>query len=134
MTKAQNEAKARWNATHYRQVKVSVEPEIAAAFKAACESAGASMASVLSQFMAKYASIGAGQRGRKPGAADQVSTKSKRRKLVEAMTRQMELVRDAQEASMENIPENLRGAGAYDAAQESVDLMEEVIGLLEDIY
>ena len=134
MTKAANKAKVRWNAEHYKQVKVSVDTDIAAVFKAACESAGVSMSAILSSFMAQYSGLAAKESKEKSAGAGPFSTKQKRRKLVDAMIGQLELIRDAQEASMENIPENLRGTDAYEAAQEAIDLMDQAIDLLSAIY
>ena len=54
MSDLATKAKARWNAANYVQLKVSVRPEIAAAFKAACAASGVSMAGELSRFMAEY--------------------------------------------------------------------------------
>jgi hypothetical protein len=51
MGKTSNETKARWNAAHYTQVKVSVKPEVAEAFKNRCRADGVSMAAELSRFM-----------------------------------------------------------------------------------
>ena len=134
MTKAANNAKTRWNAAHYKQVKVYVDTDTAAMFKAACESAGASMSSVLSSFMAQYSGLPAKGGKKVLAGAGPFSTKHKRRKLVDAMVGQLELIRDAQEASMDNIPENLRGADAYEAAQESIELMDQAIDLLSTVY
>lgn len=134
LTKASNRAKTKWNALHYTQIKVAVDPQIAAAFKAACRSADISMASVLSQFMAEYSAVTLKSRPEKPAAAHLVSTKQKRRKLVNAIIRQMEQIRDAQEQARDNIPDNLQAGNAYEAADESISVMDEVIELLETIY
>jgi len=129
MGTAANQAKARWNAKHYTQVKVSVDPELASAFKSACEEAGKSMASVISAYMAGYIAAPAS----KP-PVDTLSTKRKRRNAVTALIGMMEQIRDAEERSMENIPENLHGAGAYEAAGESISVMEEILELMGAIY
>jgi hypothetical protein len=52
-----NQTKQKWNAVHYTQVKVSVKPEVAKAFKEACVVNGVSQAAVLSDFMIKYANL-----------------------------------------------------------------------------
>ena len=129
MASAANQAKTRWNARHYKQVKVAVEPDTASAFKDACEKAGQSMASVLSSFMMEYSTTTAD----KP-TANPLSTRRKRREAVVGLIARMEQIRDAEGRSMENIPENLRGAGAYEAAEDSIGIMEDVIDLMETIY
>jgi len=129
MGSAANQAKTRWNAKHYTQVKVAVEPGTASAFKTACEQEGRSMASVLSEFMAEYGAATVD----KP-ATDPLSTRRKRREAVKGLIVSMEQIRDAEERSKENIPENLRGAGAYEAAEDSIGIMEDVIDLMESVY
>ena len=131
MGAAGNSAKARWNAKHYTQVKVSVSPEVASAFRAACEAAGISMASKLAQLMADYSECTAGSQQPAP---DALSTRGKRRKTIKAIARQMEQIRDAEARYRDNIPENLHGSSAYEAADESVAAMDEAIDLLEAIY
>ena len=75
MSSAVSIAKAKWNATNYVQVKVSVRPEIAAALKAAYAAAGVSMAGKLSQFMAEYGATAPDQKdSRKTVEADPLST------------------------------------------------------------
>lgn len=60
MGKTSNKAKQDWNASHYKQVKVSVKPETAGAFKAACVKRGVSMAGELQRYMQRYAGFAAG--------------------------------------------------------------------------
>ena len=131
MSKATNRAKAKWNAANYTQVKVSADPATAADFKAACAKAGRSMADVLSEFMAHYSGSA---KERRPSPADDMSTRRKRRRLLISFARWMEKLRDAEEDYLSNIPENLRGSVRYDNAEHSVNVMDEVIGLLGDIY
>ena len=132
MSEAANRAKTKWNAKNYYQLKVSVPPDLAAAFKAACGKAGLSMANVLSQFMAQYSAQPVKESN--PVQEDDVSTRGKRRKLVHSYTLRMERVRDAEENYMLNIPENLQGSIRYEAAAQSVSVMDEVIERLGDIY
>ena len=129
MGRTSNTAKQDWNAKRYTQVKVSVRPEIAAMFKAACESAGVSMASAITQFMADY-SVGAAKRGSAPDC----STRRKRRLFAQTIKQQMECARDAEEESRDRIPENLRGSENYERADEIVSLWDEVIELMGAIY
>jgi hypothetical protein len=88
------------------------------------------MASVLTQLMEQYCDLPK----RAHADADDVSTRGKRRKIVQDMTLRLEKVRDAEDAYLSNIPDNLQGSSRYDAAQESVDAMDEVIELLGNIY
>jgi hypothetical protein len=130
MGKASTRAKTKWNSENYKQVKVSIDPEIASAFKSACEAAGVSMAGELSRFMEEYCGL---SRKRSTVMLD-VSTRSKRRKVVAEALSNMEMVRDAESACHDNVPENLRGAAAYEVAEEIISTMDEVIDLLGNIY
>ena len=131
MSGAANQAKTKWNAEHYMQVKVSVEPSVAAAFKAACQNNGRSMASAISDFMALYASD---TTKKNTAASDTVSTRGKRRRLVCILSRQLEQVRGAEEDYLSNIPENLQGGIRAEAEEHSIAVLDEVIELLGDIY
>jgi len=130
MPNPSNASKQRWNAKNYVQVKVSVKPELAAAFKAACTAAGASMASVLSGFMASYCQHPAVQ----GPPDDPYATRGLRRRAVEGFICKMESLALAEERYRDNIPENLRGSARYEEADRSVDAAYEAIDLLREVY
>jgi hypothetical protein len=132
MGTAANKAKSKWNALRYKQVKVSVDPEIADAFKYACETAGVSMAGELSRFMSEFSAVA--KRRKLAATADDFTTRRKRRKAVAEMISRMEQVRDAEMHSHDNVPENLRGSCDYEEAEERILIMDEAIELLESIY
>jgi hypothetical protein len=125
-----NESKQRWNSAHYTQLKVSVNPELAAAFKKACAEAEVSMASVLSEFMAAYSQSA---QAPKP-AADIYATRRLRRKAVNAIIAQLEELTLAEERCRDNIPENLQGSKRYDDAEQSISSAYGAIELLREIY
>jgi len=131
MPNPSNESKQRWNASNYTQVKLSVKPDIAASFKAACAANEVSMASVLSAFMGEYSH--APNNGKKPSVAP-FANKRLRRGAVKAVIKQMEQIVLAEEHYRDSIPENLQGGVRYEAADQSIDIMYEVIDLLNDIY
>jgi hypothetical protein len=85
MGKTSNEAKHRWNCDHYTQIKVSVQPEIAAEFKKKCQAKGVSMASEISRFMNKV--------NKKPNT---YSTRQLRRKALASAIAQLEEIREAE--------------------------------------
>jgi hypothetical protein len=126
---AATQAKKRWNAARYTAVKVSVAPDVAAAFKKACEAAGVSMAGKLTQFMAEFSNT-ATKRGHK---AD-YSTRRRRRAAVRSFVGQIEQIRDAEEQCRDNTPENLQGSAVYEMADEYVALLDAAIEALEAIY
>jgi hypothetical protein len=93
LSKTTAAAKEDWNAAHYTQVKISVKPEIAAAFKSACAAGGASMAGVLSRCMSEYAGIAVKL------AALPVDTRPNRRQAVRKIAQLIKAIRDAEEVT-----------------------------------
>jgi len=112
-----------------RQLKISVEPGIADAFKAACTASGLSMASELSLFMRGHAGIPATAKAR-----DKTSTRGRRRKTVREAISLLQDVAEAEGAYLDAIPENLLGGSAHDAAQAAVEALEEAIYILEGAF
>jgi len=125
-----NESKQRWNAGHYKQVKVSVPQELAEAFKAKCEAENVSMASKLSQFMATE--VGGSHPAEAP--ADPHSTRPKRRKELKMQIDKLTAMMEAERSYMENIPENLQGSRFFEAAEHTVAALEEALGALDEAY
>jgi hypothetical protein len=125
-----NEAKTRFNAARYTQVKISVEPDLAAAFKISCEAAGVSMASVLKECMANHCSakISAKQ------SLEPYKTRSLRRKAVIDCVARLNGIKDAEEGYRDNIPDNLQGSIVYETADNTVELLEDAIDLLVSAY
>jgi hypothetical protein len=115
---------------HYKQVKVSVKPELATAFKSACESANVSMAGEISLFMSQYV----GACANKGGYSPDLSTRGKRRAAVNNIVKLLERVRSNEERCRDNIPDNLQGGSAFDNAEQSVSMLDEAIELLESTY
>jgi hypothetical protein len=129
MGNAATQSKQRWNSKHYTQLKISVAPETAAAFKAACASSGVSMAGELSQYMSGYSKT-AGKSGRPPVYA----TKRRRRAAVKSIVQELERIKPTEEHSRDNIPENLQGAEIFENADQCVSSPDEAIELPESIY
>ena len=113
----------------YTQIKVSVDPETALEFKKSCNAAGVSMAGVISKFMADYSQT---IKHKPPG--DPFGTRRKRRGVVKNIILQMEQLADAEERYLYNMPENLRNSVNYETAEQIISVMQETIGLLEEIY
>jgi hypothetical protein len=112
---------------HAKQVKVSVQKDVALAFKAACARANVSVASVLSRYMADYA--GSKHQAR-PDAPMDYSTKRRRRAAMRSILRQLELIMEHDERSRDNLPENLHGSMAYENADEAIAAVEEALEIL----
>ena len=114
-----------------KQVKVWIDPEIAVAFKAACIAAGVSMANELSNFMAERTKI-FNDIGKKND--DCIKRRGGRRKEVNRIILMLEKLRDQEEDYKDRIPENLQSGAAYEAAEHSVDIYDQVIELLSEAY
>ena len=108
------------------QVKVSVDPGIAAAFKAACAAANVSMAAELSRFMAGYAGCAV-----KRKAAPDYSTRRHRRTAIKAMVKELEAIRACEEGVRDRTPVNLQESSVYDATEEAISALDEAIGILD---
>jgi hypothetical protein len=129
MSKAANQAKTRWNASNYTQVKAHINPQIAAEFKAACTASGVSMAEKLSQLMSEYAGVKA-----KGKTQRSYVTKRQRRAAMKLIISQLEGIKNAEENSCANIPESFHGTEAYETAEHCVSQLEEALELLASIY
>ena len=123
MGKTSNEAKQRWNYAHYTQIKVSVQPKIAAEFKKKCQAKGVSMTSEISRFMSRE--------NKNP---DICSTRRRRKKALFVLIAQLEEIRDAEKEYWDNIPINLQNGPAYEAAEQAVSAIEEAYAILCHAY
>jgi len=130
MGRTSSEAKQRYNEAHYVQLKVSVDPKIAAAFKEKCNENGVSMAAVLAQYMAIYS----GTAAKNSLPLIKTATRSDRRESVKMLIAKLEQVRDAEETYMDNIPANLQSSPCFDAADESVTALTDALDLLLYAY
>ena len=134
MGKASNEAKQHWNSAHYTQVKLSVNPEIAATFKASCFKKGVSMASEIARFMREESGVAdhSGTDSSKSSIA--VGTRAQRRKAVKHILESLGHIIDAETQYMDNMPQNLRNSHNYDIAEQSLASLEDALELLENAY
>ena len=114
--------------SEYTQVKVSVDSQVAAAFKSSCLASGISMASVLSQYMAKYCVTYS-----KNSSSQSLSTKRQRRAALDKVTQQLEHILRSEEFYRDRIPENLHSSCVFDSADEWVSVLEDVIESLASL-
>jgi flagellar biosynthesis chaperone FliJ len=117
----------------YSQVKVSVDPALAASFKTACILAGVSMASEFSKFMEVQTGL-LSELSFKRLKKSSIETRGRRRLQVGLIIAQLESVKAKEEAYKDNIPENLQSGQTYVNAQQSVQTLEQAIELLEEAY
>jgi hypothetical protein len=125
-----SKAKQSWNKAHYTQVKVSVPPDIAAAFKATCAMYGNSQAGVLSKFMAEYSQACF----KKAESSDKLDTRKRRRAAIKDIAARLEEVLAAEERYRDNVPENLEGSKWHQASEDSISAIEDIIDDMSDIY
>jgi hypothetical protein len=117
----------------YKQVKISVEPEIAESFKTACINTCVSMAAELSAFMvarADYLKVSKDLATTQSG----YDTRAKRRQHVGEIICRLVEIRDHEDICRANIPENLQSGPAYENSELSLDALEQAIDLLRDAY
>ena len=107
------------------QVKVSVDPHIASAFKEACAVSNISMAAELTRFMTDYSNSLMKDRDA-PG----YSTRRKRRTIIKRIITELEQLKAAEERLVDNAPENLQDAPIYEAAGEYISIFDDVIDQL----
>jgi len=130
MSKTSNAAKDRWRKANYTQVNISVKPEIAAAFKTACEADNVSIAGEITKFMETRCGF---HTLRKP-PKDLLASRSGRRKLMRILVVDLDRIREAEEAYRDSIPDNLCGSVNYEAAEESIAAIEDALNALIDAY
>jgi hypothetical protein len=131
---AATQLKKRLNAIHYTQIKytqikVSVDPSVADAFRKACAAADISMSANLTGFMTEYSNT-----AQKRKTVPDYSTRRQRRAAMRSIVLQTERIRAAEERYRDNIPENLQGSVVFEKADECVSLLEEVIELMDSVY
>ena len=119
--------------TSFKQLKVSVEPDLAESFKSACMSTGVSMAAELSAFMA--ARVGTiAKSAAKVVKSVGYDTRAKRRYHVSQIVIQLETIIRHEDAYRANIPVNLQSGPAYENADMAIDSLEQAIDLLKEAY
>jgi len=119
--------------TSHKQLKVSVESDLAESFKAACVDAGVSMAAELSRFMAARTGTMV-QLSAKLAKQATYDTRAKRRRHVSQIIVQLEAIMACEDAYMSRIPDNLQSGEAYENAELAIDTLEQAIDLLKDAY
>jgi len=114
--------------TKHTQVKVSVDPQIAAAFKKACAAGKVSMAAELTRFMADYSNSLV-----KHKAVPDYTTRRKRRAVVKRIISELGQLKAAEERLLDSAPENLQGSQVYETADEYISIYDDVIDQLGEM-
>lgn len=124
----------KWNAEHYVQINISVDKQLAKAFKAACAEDGVSLAGAIKSFMRTSCNIPDCHRENTNIPAVRRSSRTMRRKEAALIAVNLEHMMKDEEAYLDRMPENLRGSARGDAAEVSIAALSEAIDLLYDAY
>jgi hypothetical protein len=111
----------------YTQIKISVAPELAAAFKTVCNTNDVSLTGELSRFMIK-------QTGLRGMSASPLGTRRQRRRELVKLIERLELLLENERRYTDNIPENLQGSSVFETAAQSVETLEEAVDILNSVY
>ena len=130
MGKTSNQAKQQWNAKKYVQLKISIAPDIAAAFKAKCAASGISVAGELTRLMGGKSASG---RIQKP-TAGMYRTRRLRRNGLEPLIAHLEAMRDAEQEYLDAMPANLETAPMHEAAEQTVSAFDDALNSLYDAF
>jgi hypothetical protein len=114
----------------YMELRIMVRPKLAEAFKAACAKNGTYMDFVLLGYMESYSNALTPKKTYSPD----LSKKSQRRAAVSRILEQLGAIRDNEENYKNRIPDNLMGSEAYELAEQSVDIIDEAVDVLEMAY
>jgi len=120
-------------ASHKHQIKVSVEPNLAESFKAACLNAGVSMVAEISEFMAERTNTLV-RLATKSAKQDGYDTRRKRRRHVASIILQLKAIKDSEDSYRSRIPDNFQSGQGYESAELAVENLEQAIELLKDAF
>ena len=113
--------------TEKKQVKITMNAEIAEKFKAICKAREKSMAEVVTEYITKYS-------GAMVNSKRTIETsKRARRGAIKKVIQKIGNVLESEERYMERIPENLHGSGVYERSEEWINILEEAIELLSTL-
>jgi hypothetical protein len=127
-------AKDRWNSEHYTQIKVWADKALASAFKSACDKNGVSYASVITSMMSEYLGVPCIRHRETEHTRVNLSKRDDRRREIRRIVASLEEIMTAESGYMERIPENMQDGERHQAAEQSIDLIEEAIEALRDAY
>lgn len=113
-----------------KQVKIYVEPELAAAFAELCKAGGVSVTAELSGYMRKRTRL------KEPSTTLGKHTDVRRQRkaaLRHAMTL-LERIRDGEEAYFDAMPDSIKTSELGEDAEQTVNRIGEAIDVLEDAF
>ena len=112
----------------FKQVKITVDTNLALAFREACSVSGTSMAAMLAQFMAEYTHTA--QTSKTPPV---YSSRRRRLSAIKSITKQLQHIKAAEQRSLSNTPANFQETENYERTEEIIDLLDQAIEILGEI-
>jgi hypothetical protein len=106
------------------QIKFTIDADIVAAFKARCTSTGASMASIIREWMSTQRPI--------KDSVPKISTRSQRRKAVSEIIGLLNGIFEMEEQYRDSIPEQF--AQRYEQSDHTCEQLADAISLLEEVF
>jgi hypothetical protein len=125
-------SRAEWNARHYTQINVSMDKELAGAFKASCAEAGVTIASEIKMFMESRCGVLADSS--RASRKNRPSTRGTRRKEAADIALRLQKLLDEEEQYLERIPDNLQGGSRAEDAAHSVSHLTDALDALLEAY
>jgi len=131
MQRKRYESKKRWNTANYKQINIAVRPDLAAAFRLACEQSQTPMREVFITLITKYCATPPAIKEQKN---NNYTTRRDRRKATAAIIDQLVKIRDAEEEYKLNIPFNLQNSSRYESAEQAINAFDEAIDILGEAF
>lgn len=110
------------------QIKAYVPRDTTAAFKSLCKGMGVTVSSEISRLMASRLASAP-----EPTSLH-IKTRGDRRKAVRAIIAVLQLICDKESDYLDNIPENLQSAPAFEASELSLEQLATAIDALSEAY
>jgi hypothetical protein len=115
------------------EATIQIEVNLLKEFETACKESGTPMTELLSEYMRDIVTNHKQKGLEKPKDDPKYSTRGKRRRVINSIIQQLELVREWEERSRDNTPENFRECESYERYEEIIDMLDEVLDIIEPI-
>ena len=112
------------------QIKATVDSALATDFRSKCAENDETITSALTAFMTSYISAGTKSVARFPD----ITRRRQRVKEHEHLLRRYQRLLDAEQNSIENMPENFHSTVQYDLSSEIIAALESALEILQEVY
>jgi len=69
-----------------------------------------------------------------PYTVTEYGTRRKRRDTLKSILVCLTAIRDAEQMSLDNVPDNLQNSESFESGEHAVDALDEIIDLLDGVY